>query len=138
MSQVTIKPDQLGKTIIEELNRYTENVTVNVNEAVEKVAKESKKKLRATRSVGDSNTWTKYPLGWAIKTTKRRNFRKEEVWNKPDYRLTHLLENGHVVRNGTGRNNGRQKTREFKHIGPINDEAQKKLEEAVMEAIERG
>ena len=52
--------------------------------------------------------------------------------------LAHLLEHGHVVKNGTGRNNGRQKTREFKHIGPINEEAQKKLEEAVMEAIEKG
>lgn len=138
MSQVTIKPDQLAREILKNLDEYTDHVSEVVDEAVGKIAKESQKKLRATTGAAGSNVWDKYPTGWTTKQTRRRNFHKEEVWNAKHYRLTHLLENGHVVRNGTGRNNGRQKTREFKHIGPINDEAQKKLEEAVMEAVEKG
>lgn len=138
MSQVTVKPDQLAREILKDLNEYTDNVRVHVDDAVGEVAKESQKKLRATTGAEGSNVWRKYPTGWTTKQTRRRNFHKEEVWNAKHYRLTHLLENGHVVRNGTGRNNGRQKTREFKHIGPINDEAQKRLEEKIKEAIENG
>ena len=138
MSQVTIKPDQLAREILKSLDDYTDNVRVHVDEAVGEVAKESQKKLRATTGAEGSNVWRKYPTGWTTKSTKRPSFRKEEVWNAKHYRLTHLLEHGHVVKNGTGRNYGRQKTREFKHIGPINDKAQEELEKRIVEAIEKG
>ncbi|MBQ2627393.1 MAG: hypothetical protein IJG17_06355 [Eubacterium sp.] len=138
MSQVTIKPDQLAREILKDLNEYTDNVRVHVDDAVGEVAKESQKKLRATTGADGSNVWRKYPTGWTTKSTRRKGYRKEEVWNARHYRLTHLLEHGHVVKNGTGRNNGRQKTRAFKHIGPINDEAQEELEKRIVEAIEKG
>ena len=136
MSQVTIKPDQLAREILKNLDDYTDNVRVKVDEAVGEVAKESQKKLRATTGAEGSNVWKNYPTGWTIRSTKRPKFRKEEVWNSRYYRLTHLLEHGHVIKNGTGRTFGR--TRSFEHIGPINDEAQKKLEERIREAIEEG
>ena len=138
MSQVTIKPDQLAREILKDLNDYSDNVRVKVDEAVGEIARESQKKLRATTGAKGSNVWRKYPTGWTIKSTRRKGYRKEEVWNAKHYRLTHLLEHGHVVKNGTGRNNGRQKTREFKHIGPINDKAQEELEKRIVEAIEKG
>ena len=138
MSQVTVKPGQLAREILKDLNEYTDNVRVHVDDAVGEVAKESQKKLRATTGAEGSNVWRKYPTGWTIKSTRRKGYRKEEVWNARHYRLTHLLEHGHVVKNGTGRNNGRQKTRAFKHIGPINDKAQEELEKRIVEAIEKG
>lgn len=136
MSQVTIKPDQLAREILKNLDDYTDNVRVKVDEAVGEIAKESQKKLRATTGAEGSNVWKKYPTGWTTKSTRRKGYRKEEVWNAKYYRLTHLLENGHVIKNGTGRAYGR--TRSFTHIGPINDEAQEKLEEKIREAIEEG
>lgn len=136
MSQVTIKPDQLAREILKNLDDYTDNVRVKVDEAVGEIAKESQKKLRATTGAEGSNVWRKYPTGWTTKSTRRKGYRKEEVWNSRYYRLTHLLENGHVIKNGTGRTYGR--TRSFEHIGPINDEAQEKLEEKIREAIEEG
>lgn len=136
MSQVTIKPDQLAREILKNLDDYTDNVRVKVDEAVGEIAKESQKKLRATTGAEGSNVWRKYPTGWTTKSTRRKGYRKEEVWNSRYYRLTHLLENGHVIKNGTGRAYGR--TRSFTHIGPINDEAQEKLEEKIREAIEEG
>ena len=138
MSQVTIKPDQLAREILKDLNDYTDNVRIKVDEAVGEIARESQKKLRATTGAEGSNVWRKYPTGWTTKSTRRKGYRKEEVWNARHYRLTHLLEHGHVVKNDTGRNNGRQKTRSFKHIGPINDKAQEELEKRIVEAIEKG
>lgn len=131
-----VTPNGLAKEILKELNQYTENVSEAVDEAVVDIAKESQRKLKAVRSVEGSNVWRKYPNGWTIKSKKRKGKREETVWNQRQYRLTHLLEHGHVIKNGTGRTYGR--TRSFVHIGPINDEAQEKLLKAVQEAIERG
>jgi hypothetical protein len=133
---VRVKPNELSKAVLKELDRYTENVSENVDKAVGEVAKESRKKLKAVQQVEKSNIWVNYPRGWTIKSKKSKRRRTETVWNAKHYRLTHLLENGHVIKNGTGRTYGR--TNKFVHIGPINDEAQKKLEDAVMEAIEKG
>ena len=131
-----VKPNDLSKAILKELENYTENVSEAVDEAVGDIAMESRKKLQAIRSVEGSNVWRKYPRGWTIKSKKRKGNRTEIVWNSRYYQLTHLLENGHVIKNGTGRTYGR--TRKFEHIGPINEEAQEKLLKAVQEAIEKG
>ena len=138
MSQTKVKTDNLAKEIVKTLNEYTENVSDATYRAVGEIAKDTQKKMRATRSAGESNVWRRYPLGWTTKSKKKKNRREETVWNQRHYRLTHLLENGHVVKNGTGRNSGRQQTRAFVHIKPVNDDAQKRLEEAIMEAIEKG
>lgn len=133
---VRVTTKNLASEILAELETYTESVSEAADRAVGEVAKEAQKKLKATRSAQDSNIWRKYPLGWTIKSKKKKGHRKEIVWNARHYRLTHLLENGHVIKNGTGRTYGR--TRSFEHIGPVNKEAQEKLEQAIMEAIEKG
>ena len=131
-----VKPNELSKAILKELDQYTENVSENVDAAVGEIAKDSRKRLRAVQNVKGSNIWYNYPRGWTIKSKKTKGQRTEIVWNSRYYRLTHLLEHGHVIKNGTGRTYGR--TRAFEHIGPINDEAQEKLLKAVQEAIEKG
>ena len=131
---VKVSTKQLSAEILKELSNYTDDVSEAVYESVGEIAKGAKKKLRAIKSVQGSRVWDEYPAGWTIKSVKGRNFREEKVWNEKHYRLTHLLENGHVIKNGTGRTYGN--TRKFEHIGPVNDEAQQKLLEAVKEAIE--
>lgn len=133
---VRVKPNELSRAILKEIDQYSERVSENVDDAVGEIAKESRKKLRAVQSVKGSNIWRNYPRGWTIKSKKTKGHRTEIVWNSRYYRLTHLLEHGHVIKNGTGRTYGR--TREFEHIGPINEEAQEKLLKAVQEAIEKG
>ena len=133
---VRVTTKNLASEILTELETYTEGVSEAADRAVGEVAKEAQKKLKATRSAQDSNIWRKYPLGWTIKSKKKKGRREEIVWNARHYRLTHLLENGHVIKNGTGRTYGR--TRAFEHIAPVNKEAQEKLEQAIMEAIEKG
>lgn len=133
---VRVTTKNLASEILTELETYTESVGEAADRAVVEVAKEANKKLRATRSVQGSNVWHEYPYGWKTKTKKKRGKTEAVVWNAQHYRLTHLLENGHVIKNGTGRTYGR--TRSFEHIGPVNKEAQEKLEQAIMEAIEKG
>ena len=54
------------------------------------------------------------------------------VHNKTDYQLTHLLENGHVIRNKKG-DWGR--TRPIKHIAPVEQWANSELPEEIERAL---
>jgi len=103
------------------LDEFDDKVNEVLKNASEEVAEESADKLRNTspRRTGD------YANGWAAN-------RKGNGWvvhNATNYQLTHLLENGHVIRNkkGTyGRTSG------IKHIKPVetwaNREFQNKIE----------
>ena len=53
------------------------------------------------------------------------------VHNRTDYQLTHLLENGHVIRNKKGEYG---RTRPIKHIAPVAEWAENELPNE----IERG
>ena len=104
------------------LDSYSKEVRRATNNAQDKIAKECVQKLKSTspRKTGD------YAKGWAVKraTGKTRGIVDVTVHNKTDYQLTHLLENGHVVRNakGTyGRTNG------IKHIKPVEEWAVSEL-----------
>lgn len=46
-----------------------------------------------------------YKDGWNVKSEKEKNIHEAIVYNAKDYRLTHLLENGHLIvnkKNGVG------------------------------------
>lgn len=106
-----------------------ESIEKDVQEALKKdiqsVAKESARKLKNTspRKTGD------YAKGWTVKKLGESDF---VVHNKTDYQLTHLLENGHVIKNkkGTyGRTNG------IKHIAPVEEWAADELPRRIMEDL---
>ena len=103
------------------LDDYSVEVKRAASNAQDKVAKEAVQKLRNTspKKTGD------YAKGWRVKRERGRNgIPTVTVHNKTDYQLTHLLENGHVVRNAKGeygRTNG------IKHIAPVEQWAQSEL-----------
>ena len=128
-----VSTDELAKAVIRELNVYTEEVEEAVSKAVIAVGKESANELRATTQVAGSNVWKNYPRSWKSTPVRRKGKQEAKVHNVDDYRLTHLLENGHVIKNGTGRTYGR--TREFPHIITVEQKAVEELEKKIREAI---
>ena len=108
------------------LDDYSQEVRRVTADSQDVVAKEAVRKLKNTspRKTG------KYARSWSLKRKKTgRGIPEVTIYNKV-YQLTHLLENGHVVRNakGTyGRTNG------IKHIKPVEDWAA----DALPQEIER-
>lgn len=108
--------------LLDEINR---DVQDSARKNIDRVSKESVQKLRNT---SPSKTGS-YAKGW---TTKKQGDMDVVVHNRTDYQLTHLLENGHVIKNkkGTyGRTSG------IKHIAPVEEWAIDELPRRIMEDI---
>lgn len=106
-------------TVNEVLQHYGTSVVDSMYEIIPQVAREACNKLRrgseTPRKTGD------YARSWKIKPEKSRLRMHTTIYSdKPEYRLTHLLEHGHAKRGG-GRVEGHP------HIAPVekwaNDEA---------------
>lgn len=95
-------------------------------EAVEEVSKEAAQKLRKT-SPGKGP----YRKGWAVKTEKGRLSTQATVYGKkPTYRLAHLLEKSHLMRNG-------KRSTPIVHIEPVADWAQTEAINRMYEKLEK-
>ena len=108
------------------LEQYSKEVKDVTDKSIENVSKESVQKLKNT----SPKRTGKYARSWTKKKVKGRNGIDEVTVHNKQYQLTHLLENGHIVRNskGTyGRTNG------IKHIKPVEEWAQ----DALPQEIER-
>lgn len=110
------------KELLDEVN---EDVRKATKRGIADVSKESAQKLRNTSPV---KTGT-YARGWAV---KKEGEMDAVVHNRTDYQLTHLLENGHVIKNKKG-TYGR--TRGIKHIEPVEEWASDELPRRIMEDI---
>ena len=92
-----IKVDQLAKTINDFLEEYQDVVEEALVEAVDRTAADTVQDLKNT-SPKDTGAYAK---GWT--QTKEKGSARQYgkiVYNKPHYRLTHLLEYGHAKVNG--------------------------------------
>lgn len=127
----------LSKEINEILSKYGDEVYTVMESSIDEVAEGAKDKLRAVNhfknnaSGGYAESWVNEKLSGKPLTVSRA------VHNEKHYRLTHLLEKGHVVRNGTGRNKGKQRTDAFPHIAPVNQWANKELVQLVERKLSR-
>ena len=110
------------KDLLDEIDKDIQN---SAKRNIDRVAKESVQKLRNTspRKTGS------YAKGWG---TKKEGDMDVVVHNRTDYQLTHLLENGHIIRNKKG-TYGR--TRGIKHIAPVEEWAVDELPRRIMEDI---
>ena len=109
----SIKPDELQKAVMDYLENYKEDIDEDVIETVDEITKKARDELKQTSPRGKETRSNPYYKGWAIKLNKKRSgVYHKVIWNKTNYQLTHLLEFGHVTRNG-----GR--TKAIPHIRPI-------------------
>lgn len=106
------------------LDEYSEKVQKVVDKAGEQTAKDCAAKLRNT----SPKRTGKYAKSW----TSKKEGGGYVVYNKKHYQLTHLLENGHVIRNKYG-TYGRAPA--IKHIEPVEksgiDEFQVRISEGL-------
>jgi len=124
-----VKADGLADLIAKYMNNYSQDVTDRIKAAVDIVAKEVNTEIKAhitfKQPTGD------YVKAFRIKTSYEDKCNKGKIWyvSGGEYRLTHLLENGHAKKGG-----GR--TDAFPHIIFGESLAQKRMEELSREAIE--
>lgn len=100
------------------------NVDESIDEALNKVPKKAAAKLRNVSPKDDG----RYAKGWR---SKRIDDKTVVVYNASLPGFTHLLENGHVIKNAKGeygRTNGQ------KHIAPVEEEYVKEFIMELMQA----
>lgn len=115
-----IKIDQLGAAIAASLNAYVTATETQVEEAVAKVGKDTAK------VVATAGTYKDGPGGYRDSITFEKLKGKKHVATgvvhagKEHYRLTHLLEHGHALKNG-------DRTNAFPHFEPGERYAEEQL-----------
>lgn len=126
---VKIKPDQLDEAIRAELETYSADVTKEVNQNLKEVADKTVDTLKKGGSYRERTG--KYTPDWSVTERPGRSVMQGaeySVHNRKHYQLTHLLEKGHVTRNG-------KRTRAFAHIAPAEQQAQELAVKAVEQAV---
>lgn len=124
-----IDVDGLANEIMQELYNFQHTTAEAVEKAVKETAKETAKELNAASPVGQTGDYAK---SWSYKrdpSMKEKYRYNMVVYSKaPEYRISHLLENGHAKRNG-GRVNA------IVHIKPIEEQAKERLEKRILEQL---
>lgn len=124
---VKIRPEQLDEEILEQLEEYSAKVTKEINQNLKEVADKTVETLKKGGSYKERTG--KYTPDWSVTARKTASIVQSEhysIHNRKHYQMTHLLEKGHVTRNG-------RRTRAFEHILP----AEQAAEELAVEAVEK-
>lgn len=137
MASVIVKTgDEFAKVVGDILTQYSAGTKVVLEDTLKEVAKEASKKVKA-----DAPKRTgAYKKSWTSKTESTRLSVEAVVYAKaPHYRLTHLLEKSHLIRNGTrsyGYTNPEKGYGGRVHIAPVNDWAQKEAVDRFVRKME--
>lgn len=118
---MNVSVDKLADAVVSEMKKYAGVLTEDVKKDVKDVAKEclAEVKTKSPKRTGN------YSRSWKSKAVYESSTSiVVKIYNKEHYRLTHLLENGHVTRNG-----GR--TQAQPHIRPAEQAASQKLQRKI-------
>ena len=125
----TIKPEELGAAIGNELTIYHAETVEKINTAT---AEAMKKLVKLTRSTAPEGARKQFRRSIASKILKKDKNGSAYVWyvKPPEHRLTHLLVHGHATRDG-----GRTKANPF--LRNALDTVLPEYEHAVEEALKK-
>ena len=119
MAKKKIHANQIGEEITNIVRTFCREENRKVEEIMPTVAKDARRTLKAY-SPGQGS----YRNGWRIvyenKYLKSYGF---QIWNPKNYQLTHLLEDGHLIKNQYGGPFGQGRTRAIPHISKAQEEA---------------
>jgi hypothetical protein len=122
--------DKLDEAIAAELKDYSSTLSDGFRQAVTNVVKAG---AAAVRSGARSKFRTKaYARGWTYKITSKRLVNEGVIYNKTEYRVSHLLERDHAVKRG-GRQVGTYHGRP--HIEPVEKRINQQFEQKVRAVI---
>ena len=108
----------IAEEIAKELQAYTVEVQIKVEKAAKRIGREAISKLKETSPRGHGKEH--YADGWKARLEKSDMGFHITIYNAKKPGLTHLLENGHLNRDGS-------RTKAFPHIKAVQDEANEKL-----------
>ena len=126
---MAINADQLAAELAKTLGAYTTEIAEEVKKAADETAAQLLSDIRSAAPKRKG----KYRRAMAIKTTRDGPYERKKLWyvKAPYYRLQHLLERGHALRNG-----GRSKA--YPHIEENEAKAKKAFTERVERIIKNG
>lgn len=126
-NQIIATPEALVAALVSACEEYTDEVKETVENGVIDIGQEATAEVRALAPVYDgpnkSTAKGAYKKSWKYTVDRERGKITVTVHAKsPHHRLTHLLENGHLNRDGTTR------SRAIPHISIANSNAEKKID----------
>ncbi|MBQ3884772.1 MAG: HK97 gp10 family phage protein [Ruminococcus sp.] len=126
-----ISPENLVAAMVSACQEYIDEVKEKELEGLKKIGEEAVNEIKeiAPAYTGNDKKVKKgaYRRSWKYRIDKERGTIKVTVHaGGQQYRLTHLLENGHVLRDGTGREIG--KVEPIQHISIVEANAKKKFD----------
>lgn len=103
MSNKKVTVDEISDAVMEYLTIYGDDIKEDVKEAADETTKAARDELKKTSPRSGKKRKNPYYRGWSVRVKKSGKYKYTKVvWNRTNYQLTHLLENGHLKRNGTG------------------------------------
>lgn len=128
-NQIIAKPENLVAALVSACQEYTDDVKETVKNGIVKIGEEATEEVKTLAPVYEGEDKNmKYPKGsykrsWKYTVDEERGKIQVTVHAKsPHYRLTHLLEKGHLNRDGTTR------SKAIPHISVANADAEKKVD----------
>lgn len=117
--------NNLDEAIADILEDYSTNITNAVNEQTEKAAEQLRKDISADAPVKTG----KQKKSWKVAKQKVAGLDLLAIVHSTDYRKVHLLENGHLTRDGVTR------TKPIRYVSTNEEKIIKQYEQAVATAI---
>ncbi len=124
--------EQLSTAIGDILTEYAEDIDQNVGQIAEEMGRKGVQALRKqSKSALDTGSGD-YARGWKSAVERTRTGTTVTIYNTQPG-LPHLLEHGHVTRNGTGRVYPRTPAHE--HIAPVEQELVETFQREVVDKL---
>ncbi len=130
---LSIEVEDFVKELTKAYSTYTDEVKKKAESGIRKIAKEAKDEVISGSPKGKVNLtrgYKRYKDGWSTSTKKKNGVFTVTVHNKK-YRLIHLLELGHLLKDGTGRVYGEVPA--YEHIKPARENAEEKVDKLLEE-----
>lgn len=135
MAANDITPEMLANALVSACREYTEDVREKVENGILAIGEETVNEVSSLAPVyeGKNKNTRKgaYKKSWTCKIDKQRGKVNVTVHSKKHYRLTHLLEKGHLNRDGTTR------SKAIPHISIAEANAEEKVKK-LLEDVENG